>query len=660
MRRALAVVLVLSAACAPSASAHAGLTNSDPPGGSALGATPTVINLTFSERPDAALSSIAVTGPGGQAESTTRPTLATGDPLTLSVPVRPLPKGVYTVRYRVDSAIDGHATTGSFSFGVQVAPPLVSAAPRTSANPVSSTLEVIARWVLLVGLVLLVGAATAALAGFGGADRGNLRLAGTAWLLSVVGLVLLVKAQQTNAGSSLNALLKSPVGHALIGRAIAIGAAGLALLVAWRAQARLGGRMRRAALTAAGAGAIAAIIVHVANGHAAASAWASLITVIAQSVHVTAAGIWIGGLAALVVGLRSVAPAQRPRAIKRFALAAAAGLVIVTVTGIIRAISELDHFDQLWSTGYGRGVLAKLALVAIIAAVALRTRRRTGDPDRAGDAGNATTLRSFTQLSGAELTLAAAAIAVAALLGTLAPPVASRAATLPGLSDSGSDVQGDVHVSLHAISDEPGPNRFTADVTNKRSGDPIRGAAVQLLFTPLDDPGVASSSLALTPSPDRSDYAGAGANLRFDGRWGVRVLVRRATGTVEVPLELDPIGPPLQVSVERIPGQPPKYTTLTGTGYVRISPNPERAGSSAIYVSCYTATFGGYAPLRSVVLTLAAKHRPIQQQPVRRVGVNSFVANVQLASGTNQIGVVAHTTYGARLRSVFKIHVPGG
>ena len=46
-------------------------------------------------------------------------------------------------------------------------------------------------------------------------------LAGCGWVLAAIGLVLLADAQRRNAGSSLGALLRSPVGHALIWRGVA-------------------------------------------------------------------------------------------------------------------------------------------------------------------------------------------------------------------------------------------------------------------------------------------------------------------------------------------------------------------------------------------------------------------------------------------------------
>ncbi len=76
--------------------------------------------------------------------------------------------------------------------------------------------------------------------------------------------------------------------------------------------------------------------------------------------------------------------------------------------------------------------------------------------------------------------------------------------------------------------------------------------------------------------------------MTFDGRWGVRVLIARSGGATEVPLELDPVGPPQRVTIERIAGQAPTYTKLVGpAGFVRISPHPERAGPSQLFVTFY-------------------------------------------------------------------------
>jgi putative copper export protein len=507
-------------------------------------------------------------------------------------------------------------------------------------------LELVARWILLLGLVALLGAATAGVAQFGGESGTDLVLGAAGWLSALAGLVLLAEAQRSNAGSSLAALLRTPVGHALLWRAVGLGAAGAALVVA-----RLAPRIRRGALSTAALGAIVAIAAQVTNGHAAASSWPHAVTVSAQLAHFAVAGVWIGGLAALVLGVRGAASPAKAAAVRRFSMIAAVGLIVVLATGTLRAFSALQSWGELISTGYGRAVLAKIGLVALIAALGLRNRRRSV-PEAAVD------LRPLRRSSRAELTLAASALAVAALLGTLAPPVAGQPPGIRGLSVTGTDPATTVRVRLTTASDQPGPNRFVARVEDYDSGTPARGAHVQLRFTPLDDPGVAATSLQLSPTPDGS-YVGSGANLAFDGRWGVSMLIERSSAAVEVPLELDLPGAPQQQSIELVPGQDPKYTNLDGNlAFVRISPHPERAGHSEVYVTCYTVTLGDEARIDQLVLIAAAGSGPTSQQPVRRLGPGTFVADVTLTPGTDTIAVVARMADGTRLRSTFDLRIP--
>jgi copper transport protein len=641
----LVLATLLLALVAARAAAHAGLSAADPPPGAALGASPTALKLTFSERPDAPLSRIAITDRAGRIVAGGAGQPAAGDPLSIVLPLNPLRRGVYTVSWRVDSEVDGHATTGKFSFGVQVPASLIGAPTRATVTPVSSGRELLARWLLLAGLIGLLGAAGAAAARFGDGARGELVQAAGAWVLALVGLLLLTDAQRISAGVSLSALLDTPVGHALIWRAVAVGAAGLAVLAGLRFR-----QVQRAALISAGAAALAAVVVHVANGHAAAAgSWPPALTVLAQSLHVALAGVWIGGLLALVVGLRLDGRAERT---SRFARVAALALILIVATGTLRAFSELRAWHQLWSTGYGRAVLGKFALVALAAVVAIRNTRIGAPALRRGDA------RPLRIGAGAELCFGISAVAVAALLGTLAPPVSGQTARLEGLTASGTDTEHTVRVTLSTASNEPGPNLFDAHVSDYRSGDPISSAVVRLLFTPLDDPGVASSSLPLLRSGG-GRYTATGPNLTFDGRWGVRVLISRSTGATEVPLELDPIGPPQQISIERVPGQPPKYTKLDPHGaFVRISPRPERAGPSELFVNFYSVSFGGELATKTLVVTLRAGDGPTVQLPMRRTGTGSFVGDLRLAAGRDEIAVIAHARFGARLRSVFDLSVP--
>ena len=281
--------------------------------------------------------------------------------------------------------------------------------------------------------------------------------------------------------------------------------------------------------------ALAAMVVHVSAGHAATGTWPHWLSVALQSVHFAAAGIWIGGLAALLLGLRGAPSTAKVAAVRRFSLVAAAGFVAVAVTGTARAVEELTSWRDLASTGYGRGVVAKIVLLLAIGAIASRHRLRSIPV--AGE-----NLSPLRRLSSAELLLATGALAAAALLGSLAPPAAGRLVAPLGITASGSNPRAGVEVRLEAASAQPGPNRFVVHVVDSDSHEPVPTGHVSLRFTPLDDPGVAPTSLELDRAPGFA-YAGSGANMVFDGRWGVTALVQRPRGVVRVPLELDTRSP---------------------------------------------------------------------------------------------------------------------
>jgi copper transport protein len=540
LRRRVAVLLFLVGLLVGSGPkdvwAHSGVVLADPTPGAALPSGPREISLAFSERPEPSLSYIRVLDASG---ANFRAGSSVVDGLTLRAPLKKLDRGTYTVGWHVVSAVDGHATSGSYRFGVGVKP-AGSAASTTTTIPSSSLFEGVARFAFLVGLVALLGASIAGVAGFGGPGRSVFGLAAGGFGASIAGLGLLAEAQRRTASSSYATLFETSIGHALIWRAVALLTAGVALAAAWRAP-----RLRRAALLAAALATLAVIAVHVHAGHAAAGPWSSVLTVSAQVAHFAAAGVWFGGLAALLLGIRGVPSAAKAAAVRRFAVVAAGALAVVVATGTLRAIDELSSVGQLFSSGYGRAVLAKIALVAIVAGIAARSRRNV--------TAAAAELDPLRRSSKLELALAVAALAVAALLGTLAPPAPAEPTAAPSASS---------------------PRYF--------------------------------------------------------------------------------------VSVERVPGRPPKYTMQVGSiGYLRIEPDPERPGPSMVRVTCYTA-FGDVSRVSELVLTAAAGDGPARQQSVRRLGSGRFAGRIDLAAGPNTIGVVALTEDGTRLRGDFSLQIPGG
>lgn len=577
-------------------------------------------------------------GAGGHPEQRGHAGSPGDDPLTLEVPLRRLGKGVYTVSWKVISAVDGHLTEGTFAFGVRASPSGLAAGEGTTSES-GSLFELLARWVFLLGVIALIGGAVAGVARFGGTTGSDLALAAWGWALAGVGLALLGEAQRAAAGSSIGDLLDSAVGTALAWRAAALVTAGLALLAARRKP-----EVRRPALAAAALAALGLVVAHVDAGHAQVVSFA----VPAQVAHFAAAGVWFGGLAALLLGFRSESTAAREAAVRRFSTLALISLLIVSATGVLRSVEELTSWGDLLHTDYGLAVLAKVGLVIAIAAIAARNRPRK-EPLKSAE------LESLRRRSKLELAAAAVAVGAAALLGTLSPPLSADAAP-PILEASGADFGHTIRVKLTTASTSPGPNLFSVEVEDYASGAPIVPDGVTLRFDPLDDLGAQPSSLKLRERPGGT-YTGSGANLAFDGRWEVDVSVERS-GVVTIPLELDLPVPEQFVSVLDIPGssQPPVYTLQASNGYIRISPKPARPGPGHIYLSAFTV-FETLLPIDRVVVTAAPDGDPPEQLPVRRLASSRFAADVDFEAGPLEVGVVARTRKDERLRGVFTLEI---
>lgn len=638
------VLLVIVAGliwCGRPADAHSGLRFSSPLDGATLGDSPTLVQLTFVEKPEPSLATIRVEDTSGNPYHADRPEPVNGDPLSLAVRLRPLGRGVYTVRWRVVSAVDGHASAGVFVFGVLVDPS--GAVVTAAAEARAPVLEVLARTILLGGLMVALGAATASVLRFG--SERDAAVAGLGWFASIAGLALLAGAQSRVAGVELLELSGTAIGRALGWRLVALVVAGCGILLA--VVARRAGRLQaaRAGSALAALATLAAMVAHATAGHASAGRWPVMPTVAFQVIHFGAAGIWIGGLAALLAGLRGGATDARAKSIRRFSTVAAAGLVLVTASGLVRSLQEVSAWADLTATAYGIVVMGKLALLAIIVVLASFNRWRSVPAA-------ATSLGPLRKVGSIELTVAMVAVVAAALLGALPPPASTQA--IAGIEASGSDFGTTVRARLSAASDQPGPNRFVVQLRDYDSAAPMTADRASLRFTPLDDPGVTATQLSLAAGPEGS-YVGSGANLSFAGRWRIQVLIERAGSSVEVPLEVEARQPGQFVSVLRPPGSPATYTIeVAGLGFVNVVVTSERPGPATLQVSCLNVI---YEPLAINQIVLTSGAAPTLQLPVTRISGNQFTAEVDLAPGENRLAVVARTESGTRLRAVLTVEV---
>lgn len=165
------VTLGLLVLLAPSASAHAALTGSDPADGSTVATAPARVTLTFDEGVSPSFAAMTVVGSDGTQWARSTPAVTGRD---VAVDVGSLgPAGAYTVAYRVTSA-DGHPVSGTVSFTTTQdgggEPAAAAATAGASASDGGGGLPV---WPFVaVAVVVLAGGAALVLRGTARAGQG--------------------------------------------------------------------------------------------------------------------------------------------------------------------------------------------------------------------------------------------------------------------------------------------------------------------------------------------------------------------------------------------------------------------------------------------------------------------------------------------------------
>lgn len=379
------VSLVLLTAGAPDASAHAAFLGSIPAPGQRLTASPPQIVLRFTEQLDRRLSTAALFRVATGARVPASVTARSATSLALA-PGAGLDTSAYRVEWHSVSTNDGHALEGSYSFGVRAA--AVSGAHTSQGGPLAGAGWV--RWLVrsLFDAALLTFAGALLLAAL--LQRGRqpwlvpagLSEGDPAGLLERTGrryrsLVLDAGLVAVGLGSARAVLdgidAAGGLSVAAIRDYLVHNNGGLArvAVVACAAAALAVARRSKWAAALLAAGALAALAV---AGHADAASPRG-VALLTDWVHLVAGAVWLGGLAVVVLtwmpslhrGGRDLQLAVARDVLPRFGVVAVPAFAVVVVTGMVNAVIELGRVTALWETGYGRVLLAKVALVAMIA-----------------------------------------------------------------------------------------------------------------------------------------------------------------------------------------------------------------------------------------------------------------------------------------------------
>ena len=555
---ALLIALAIGLVVPGRAAAHAQLVFSTPPPNASLLASPRFLSMTFSEAIDPASASVRLLDRLQQPVAGIEAVRPDGTGSIVSVGLPPLGPGLYTVSYRVTSAVDGHVSAGTWAFLVDptgTLPPPTLAAQSTS--PSDDALSVGARWLALIaglallGLVLfwivsarpalLEGAAGSAIAPWGAiAIIAAIAFGGLAAYLTLAArpFVEAFGGHVGHGGGGAFPLdFAAPFGATPFADAMRLAevCVGVAFVLATGRYFSLDEARRRgveaardrdpATLWLVAAAAAVGLAGSSLAGHA--SAEGGILFAAVDWVHLLAVAAWVGTLPGVLLvarRARRLGPAGEPllgATLRRHSRLALAAAPIVALTGIANSPLVLGGARGLVSSAYGNVLLAKAVLFSI--AVAIGSTNffliRSG------------LFRRTVPLITVELAVGALAVLGASSLVTTQPaagrvPVEARSG-IGALHLYGQAGESTVHAAV--IVPAPGDQQYQVAVTDAAtSAYRTDVQSVILVFAAPAGSELPDQRVELEEGVEPWLWATSGAYTPIVGNWSFEVLVHRA------------------------------------------------------------------------------------------------------------------------------------
>lgn len=506
---AAAAFLLAGLAGLAGVAAHGALIGTEPRDGSVLAAPPSHVALLFNEPVKVLL--VRLVGPDG-AEIALGPPLPDQATVRFALPAE-LAAGTHALTWRIASD-DGHPVGGSVSFSIAApsAPPPAAEEP----DPLPARIAIWAlRATLYVGLFLGVGGAFALvwLWPAGGAGNGARRFVAAALALGFLAAPLSLGLQGLDAHAEpLASLLRRHVWEGALQtsftRTVALALAAMLLAAL---SLRAGARRRRPLAAAAVVGVGLALA---ASGHAA-SAPPQFLTRPAVFLHGLGIALWTGALLPLLAGLRQGGDAGRT-ALFRFSRAIPYALVPLVAAGVILASVQIDGWDELWRTAYGRIFLAKLGVLTLLFGLAAWNRFRLTPALAAARPGAEP---RFVRAIATEMVCVAAIFVLVAGWRFTPPPRALAAQESRTASVHIHD--GRAMAAVEFSPGRPGPARVTLELLDGEF-EPLPAKAVDL--------SLANPSAGIAPTRHT-------AVAEADGRWTVEQVALPVPGSWRVRID---------------------------------------------------------------------------------------------------------------------------
>ncbi|MEV5958913.1 copper resistance protein CopC [Streptomyces sp. NPDC051987] len=421
---------------APAASAHTELDSSTPKNGARIARTPAEVRLAFSEQVD--LADVHVTA-GGRRLALSRPPRgnAKGNVVEVSVP-KTTGRDRLTVLWQVRDREDGHPTSGALSFTLATqakTPGAVGAGTQAAPHGSESvrTAWTVTRWAGYLALALYVGglAFLALLWPQGAHDRRTRRILTLSWTAGLAASLLAPGLQGAyGVMGALGDVLKSSTYTDLLGTEVGVVAACRVLMwvlaaIVLAALLQGGERTARSPGWRVGALAVALGLLRTTGmtGHNAEGThpgWGAM----ADLVHLLGVSLWLGGLTLLLFG---VLPRRRPEelssTVSGYSTLAGVSVAAIAVAGAVLTWQIVGSFGALIHTGYGRLLLVKLAVLAVVLLIAQGSRGwvKTRLDIAVLLRGDRATVRPFVYSVAAETGLVLVVLAATSVLVTSAP-----------------------------------------------------------------------------------------------------------------------------------------------------------------------------------------------------------------------------------------------
>lgn len=543
---ALVLVALTMLVASQGALAHASLVRAEPAPGSTLQEGPQRVTLWFAEPLEPGFSEIRVLDSTGSRVDNGDSAVNGSDHKAMSVSLKPLGWGQYTVAWRNVSAVDGHPLRDSYSFAVgQASAPGQPAAARPPLF--QSPLEPFLRWLSVLGALALVGGfsffllvtAPALLSHQEVARRLAGRVHAVQWAAAAALVIveagrLLLQAStlyeiplnQTPGSPAFRVMQDTQWGRLWLWRIALLGITAAVMAMPSLTTGRMvkkNARQWLALVTGA-----AMLVTFSLSSHGSALSGLRVPGTITDYLHLLAAAFWVGGLVHLLLGLpilQALRPKDRRRVLQafvpRFSTVAGLSVGVLVITGVYSAWAMAGTLIPAYTqTAYGLSLLAKIALVVPLLVLAALNFAWVRPHLSQGTAGE-----WLHKLVLGEVVLAVLLLLAVGFLTTLEParPVAAREGLGQQEAQFFHAVAEDKHISIRIEPGRAGPNRFAISVSDQ-SGNPVNNADVslRLAYTEADlGPNEVSAS-----SLGGGEYSLEDAPLSIAGLWRLELTVR--------------------------------------------------------------------------------------------------------------------------------------